>query len=91
MKAQGMATVHVQNPSATVVEVTLAGQGSQSGVVGPRAAVDLLVPPGRYNIALHGAARTQQFYDAPLAAGDVLELVYSDTTGERPAKPARGE
>jgi len=91
MKAAGMATVHVQNPSAAVVEVTLAGEGSQSGVVGPRTAVDLLVPPGRYNIALHGAARTQHFYDAPLAAGDVLDLVYSDSPGERPAKPAGGE
>jgi hypothetical protein len=86
-----MATVHVQNPSAAIVQVTLAGQEGQSGVVGPRAAVDLVVAPGRYNISLHGASRTQRFYDAPLSAGDVLELVYSDQPAERPATPAGGE
>ena len=46
MKAAGMATVHVQNPSAAVVEVTLAGEGSQSGVVGPHTAIDLLASDG---------------------------------------------
>jgi hypothetical protein len=78
LRAKGMATVHISNPSDRAIDVTLSGAGEQSGVVGPRSAVDFLIPPGRYDVALRGAARTQRFYDAPLTEGDVLELVYSE-------------
>ena len=84
-----MATLQVSNPSATPVEVTLSGRGGPMGVVGPRAAVDFLIPPGRYDIALHGPTRTQRIYDAPLAEGDVLALVYSARSAEHPDKTDR--
>jgi hypothetical protein len=77
-----MATVRVSNPSSALVEVIFSGVQAQKGIVGPRATVDLLVPPGRYDIALAGAARTQRIYDAPLGEGEVLELVYNDRLGE---------
>ena len=77
-----MATVRVDNPSAAAVDVSLSGRDGPIGVVGPRASIDFILPPGRYDIALRGPARTQRIYDAPLHAGDVLSLVYS-------APPAR--
>ena len=86
-----MATVHLTNPSAQVIEFALTGRESQTGVVGPHAAVDVLLPPGRYDVALRGPARTQRFYDAPLDPGDVLTLVYTDRPPEPPAGAARGE
>jgi hypothetical protein len=75
-----MATVRVTNPSDRTVAITLSGASDQVGVVAPRAVMDFLVPPGRYDVALKGAARTQRFYDAPLAEGEVLALVYAEGT-----------
>jgi hypothetical protein len=89
LKAAGMATVNVNNPSGAAVDVTLSGRGGQVGVVGPHAAVDFLIPPGRYDIALRGPARTQRIYDAPLREGDVLALVYSARPAERPDETNR--
>jgi hypothetical protein len=80
LKAKGMATVRVTNPSARTIDVTLSGGGVQVGVVAPRAVMDFLVPPGRYDVSLKGTARVQRFYDAPLAEGEVLALVYADGT-----------
>jgi hypothetical protein len=80
LKAKGMATVRVTNPSARRIDVTLSGRGVQVGVVAPRAVMDFLVPPGRYDVSLKGTARTHRFYDAPLAEGEVLALVYADGT-----------
>jgi hypothetical protein len=79
-----MATVQVNNPSAAAVDVTLSGRGGPVGVVGPHSAVDFLIPPGRYDIALRGPTRTERIYDAPLGEGDVLALVYSARPAERP-------
>jgi hypothetical protein len=84
-----MATVQVSNPSGAAVEVTLSGRGGQVGVVGPHAMVDFLIPPGRYDVALRGPARTQRIYDAPLGEGDVLALVYSARPVERPDGTSR--
>jgi hypothetical protein len=78
LKAPGMATLHVANSSAKPVHVTMKGTGEQVGVIGPHATVDFLVSPGRYDVTLHGGSRTQRFYDAPLAEGEVLDLVYTD-------------
>lgn len=89
LKSDGMATVRVDNPSAAAVGVTLSGRGGPIGVVAPHASIDFLLPPGRYDIALHGPARTQRIYDAPLQSGDVLALVYSPPPEERPDTPAR--
>ena len=88
LKAEGMATVRVQNPSAAVVGVTLSGRGGPIGVVGPHASIDFLLPPGRYDIALHGPTRIQRIYDAPLHSGDLLALVYSAPPEDRPGSPA---
>lgn len=78
LKAKGMATVRVTNPSERRIEVTLSGRDRQVGVVAPRAVMDFLVPPGRYDVALKGTARAQRFSDAPLAEGEVLALVYAE-------------
>jgi len=78
LKAKGMATIRISNPSAQAIEVTLSGTDTQVGVVGPRANVEFLIPPGRYDVALRGATRTQRFYDAPLTEGELLALVYSE-------------
>lgn len=83
LSAPGMATVRISNPSAGPVDVSLSGQKGETAVVGPHASIDLLIAPGRYDIALRGAARTQRFYDAPLAAADVLTLVYSEGPARR--------
>jgi hypothetical protein len=80
LKAKGMATVRVTNPTQRAIDVSLSGAEDQLGVVAPRAVMDFLVPPGRYDVALKGAARTQRFYDAPLAEGEVLALVYAEGT-----------
>jgi hypothetical protein len=87
LRVRGMATVRVRNPSSAPVEIVFSGEQAQKGIVGPNASVDLLIPPGRYDIALSGSVRTQRIYDAPLAEGDVLDLVYNERlgTGDRPA------
>ena len=76
-----MATVRVRNPSDAPLNVTLKGSGEQLGVVGARASVDFLIPPGRYEVTLQGSGRTQHFYDAPIAEGEVLVLAYSNGGG----------
>jgi hypothetical protein len=84
-----LATVHVTNPSSAPIDVVLAGQSSQRGVVGARAVVDFLVPPGRYDITLHGSSRIQRFYDARADQREVLSLAYSDRAPERAGEAPR--